>query len=114
MRHWPDRGQPFDIAKSKVVQWLISQPEIQDWLFQRLNSPCILVSPTGLRKSMTIDLVTRIARSLLPKEAFVSGVTSNQALFLEYLNHPDKLWLIDEGNVSWTTGRMTRRERGWP
>ena len=34
-----------------------------------------------------------------PKEAFVSGVTSNQALFLEYLKHPDKLWLIDEGNV---------------
>jgi hypothetical protein len=30
------------------------------------------------------------------KEAFVSGVTSNQALFLEYLAHPDKLWLIDE------------------
>ena len=46
-----------------------------------------------------MKLVTHIARHLLPKEAFVHGVTSNQALFLEYLAHPDKLWLIDEGNV---------------
>ena len=30
------------------------------------------------------------------KEAFVSAVTSNQALFLECLTHPDKLRLIDE------------------
>ena len=59
----------------------------------------VIVAKPGLRKSMTIDLVTRIARNLLPKEAFVSGVTSNQALFLEYLKHPDKLWVIDEGNV---------------
>jgi hypothetical protein len=33
------------------------------------------------------------------KEAFVSGVTSNQALFSEYLARPDKLWLIDEDGV---------------
>ena len=33
------------------------------------------------------------------KEAFVSGVTSNQALFSEYLKYPDKLWMIHEGNV---------------
>ena len=43
LRHWPDLGQPFDIAKSEVVQWLISQPEIQDWLFQRLNQSQAIV-----------------------------------------------------------------------
>ena len=63
------------------------------------NLYCILVTRPGLRKSTTVQLVTHIARNLLLKEAFVSGVTSNQALFLEYLKHPDKLWLIDEGNV---------------
>jgi hypothetical protein len=33
------------------------------------------------------------------KEAFVSGVTSNQALFSEYLARSDKLWLIGEDGV---------------
>ena len=59
----------------------------------------ILVTRPGLRKTTTINLAAYIARSLLLKEAFVSGITSNQALFLEYLKYPDKLWLIDEGNV---------------
>jgi hypothetical protein len=59
----------------------------------------ILVTRPGLRKTTTINLAAYIARSLLLKEAFVSGITSNQALFLYYLRHPDKLWLIDEGNV---------------
>jgi hypothetical protein len=59
----------------------------------------ILVAKPGLRKTTTINLAAYIARNLLPSEAFVSGVTSNQALFLEYLAYPDKLWLIDEGNV---------------
>ena len=69
----------------------------------------VIAVKSGLRKSATIDLVTRIARSLLPQEAFFSGVTSTQALFLEYMTHPDKLWLIDEGNViHGQFGRMTR------
>jgi hypothetical protein len=59
----------------------------------------ILVSRAGLRKSTTIDLVTHIARSLLPEEALFCGVTSVQSLFLEYLAYPDKLWLIDEDGV---------------
>jgi Protein of unknown function (DUF3987) len=60
----------------------------------------VIVAKPGLRKSATVDLVTRIARSLLPEEAFIpSGATSVQALFPEYLIHPDKLWVIDEGNV---------------
>jgi hypothetical protein len=57
------------------------------------NLYCVAAAQTGLRA--TIDLVTHIARSLLPEEALFSGVTSNQALFSEYLTHPDKLWLID-------------------
>ena len=67
------------------------------WIFPNLYS--ILVTRPGLRKTTTINLAAYIAHRLLPKEAFVSGITSNQALFLEYLAHPDKLWLIDEGNV---------------
>lgn len=59
----------------------------------------VIVAKPGLRKSTTIDLVTHIARSLLPKETFVSGVTSVQALFLEDPAYPDKLWLIDEDGV---------------
>ena len=38
LQHWPRSGQPFDIAKSEVVAWLIIQPEIQDWLFEKLKS----------------------------------------------------------------------------
>ena len=63
------------------------------------NLYCILVTSPGLRKSTPVQLVTHIASNLLLEEAFFSGVTGNQALFLEYLKHPDKLWLIDEGNV---------------
>ena len=60
----------------------------------------VIVAPPGLRKSTTVQLVTHIARSLLPKEAFIpGGFTSSQALFSEYLKHPDKLWVIDEGDV---------------
>ena len=67
------------------------------WMFPNLYS--ILVTRPGLRKTTTINLAAYIARGLLPKEAFVSGIASNQALFKEYLAYPDKLWLIDEGNV---------------
>jgi hypothetical protein len=52
------------------------------------NLYCILVSPTGIRKSTTINLAAYVAKRLLPQEAFVSGVTSNQTLFLEYLTIP--------------------------
>ena len=54
----------------------------------------VIAVRSGLRKSVTINLAAYVAKRLLPKEAFVSGVTSNQALFLEYLTHPDKFWLV--------------------
>ena len=47
--NWPDRGQPFDIAKSEVVGWLISQPEIQDWLFERLKESQAIVFDAATR-----------------------------------------------------------------
>ena len=60
------------------------------------NLYCILVSPTGMRKTTTLQLVTISPATCFRKRLSSHGVTSNQAVFLEYLAHPDKLWLIDE------------------
>ena len=30
-------GEPFDISKSEVVQWLIKQPTVQQYLFELVN-----------------------------------------------------------------------------
>jgi hypothetical protein len=58
-------------------------------------------SAKGVVKCLEVQNESRRVDRSIPTgnkltEAFVSGVTSNQALFLEYLAHPDKLWLIDE------------------
>ena len=41
--HWPDRSQPFDYAKSEVMQWLTSQPEVHHWLFTKLKERGLIV-----------------------------------------------------------------------
>ena len=38
LSHYPDRSQQFDIRKSEVVQWIIQQPEILQWLFNVINN----------------------------------------------------------------------------
>ncbi len=30
-------GQPFDIRESEVVRWLVQQPEIMQYVFDKLN-----------------------------------------------------------------------------
>ena len=29
-------GEPFDIMKSEVVDWIVQQPEIRQWLFDKV------------------------------------------------------------------------------
>jgi hypothetical protein len=31
--HFPPNGQPFDVMKSEVVQWMLKQPEIAQTVF---------------------------------------------------------------------------------
>ena len=31
------KSKPFDINASEVVRWLIDQPEVLNWMFQRLK-----------------------------------------------------------------------------
>ena len=37
VKHRPDRFKPFHLADSEVITWLILEPEIQQWLFERFN-----------------------------------------------------------------------------
>jgi len=59
----------------------------------------LIVTKPGLRKSTTINFADYIAKKLLPPSSFISGASSEQALFKSYLPHPDKIWLEDEGNT---------------
>lgn len=59
----------------------------------------LIVTKPGLRKSTTINFADHIAKKLLPPSNFVSGASSEQALFKCYLPNPDKLWIEDEGNT---------------
>lgn len=46
LEHWPDRNQPFDISNSQAVSWLIAQPEIQQYIFDKFRySHAILFDP---------------------------------------------------------------------
>jgi hypothetical protein len=31
-------GEPFDITKSEVAQWLIQQPGVMQWIFDHVNN----------------------------------------------------------------------------
>jgi hypothetical protein len=66
MQHWPDRGQPFDIAKSEVVGWLISQPEIQYWLFERLKESQAIVFDAATRAWSGNPAATAIVGANVP------------------------------------------------
>ena len=66
MQHWPDRGQPFEIAKSEVVGWLISQPEIQHWLFERLKESRAIVFDAATRTWSGNPAATAIVGANVP------------------------------------------------
>ena len=77
--HWPDRGQPFDIAKSEVVQWLISQPKIQDWLFERLKESQAIVFDAATKTWSGNPAATAIAEPHAPsggEEASLASATT--------------------------------------
>jgi hypothetical protein len=63
----------------------------------------ILVGRPGDRKSSTIGLAARIARRILPLEAFLPMNVSPEGLFEQYYpgsgGLPDKLWICDDANA---------------
>ena len=50
-------GKDFDIMKSEVVQWLISQPEILNFLWNHIKNSCdVIYDPdTGLWQGVDYD-----------------------------------------------------------
>jgi hypothetical protein len=38
MDHWPNHSQPFDPTKSEVIQWLVNQPAILQYVFNKASS----------------------------------------------------------------------------
>lgn len=40
-------GQEFDIFKSEVIKWLVSQPEILKYLFDKAKEYCVYDFDTG-------------------------------------------------------------------
>ena len=47
LKHW-DRSGPFDISKSEAVRWLLSQPEIQAYVFSKMRgSKAIAFDPAS-------------------------------------------------------------------
>lgn len=40
-------NETFDIKKSKVVQWLINQPDILNWLWNHAKQKCTYNPDTG-------------------------------------------------------------------
>lgn len=33
LAHWPDKPEPYRVDRSEVIQWLLAQPEVQEWVF---------------------------------------------------------------------------------
>jgi hypothetical protein len=63
----------------------------------------MLSGKPGDRKSFTIDLYRGLAKSALPREAFIPMGFSPETLFDEYDSEsggqPDKVWFVDDANV---------------
>ena len=41
--HWPDKSQPFDVLGSEVAEWIISQPDIRQHLFNKARDRGLIV-----------------------------------------------------------------------
>jgi len=52
--HW-DRNQPFDIMKSEVVEWLIKQPDVRQFLFDRVKGTGMITFDEKLGKWRGVD-----------------------------------------------------------
>ena len=37
LEHWPDKTQPFCWEDSEVVQWMMKQPEVMKYLFEKAH-----------------------------------------------------------------------------
>lgn len=59
----------------------------------------ILAGNPGDRKSSAIKAAERLARIILPADAFLPKYFSPEAMFDAYLDRPDKILVVDEGNT---------------
>jgi hypothetical protein len=71
----------------------------------------MLAGPAGDRKSSAIEIAHSIAKDCLPASAFLPGNFSPESLFDEYDTEkggrPDKLWIVDDANITLTDWRQT-------
>lgn len=75
------------------------------------NLFAMLAGPAGDRKSSAIEIARSIASDCLPESAFLPGNFSPESLFDEYDTEkggrPDKLWIVDDANITLTDWRQT-------
>jgi len=53
--HWPDRSVEFDYRNSEVVKWLLDQPEVWGWMFQKASDMGVLVFDASTKKWYGVD-----------------------------------------------------------
>jgi len=76
------------------------------------NVFALLAGKPGDRKSSTIKLAAALTRRLLPSESFLPSNFSPEAMFDEFVAHPDKIYIVDEGNTvltDWQKGTNGER-----
>lgn len=72
----------------------------------------LLAGKPGDRKSSTIKLAAALARRLMPSGSFLPSNFSPEAMFDEFNTHPDKIYIVDEGNTvltDWQKGTNGER-----
>jgi hypothetical protein len=47
LQHFPPRGEPFDIMRSKVVDWLVNQAEVRQDLFNHFRRSGAIIYDNG-------------------------------------------------------------------
>jgi hypothetical protein len=75
------------------------------------NLYSMLAGPAGDRKSSAIKISNAVAKKCLPASAFLPVNFSPETLFDEYDHEkggrPDKLWIVDDANITLTDWRKT-------
>jgi len=53
--HWPDRSVEFDYRNSEVVKWLLDQPDVWCWMFQKAHDMGVIVFDSESKKWHGVD-----------------------------------------------------------
>ncbi len=92
---------------------LLGRRVSMDWGSRRQypNIFAMLAGKAGDRKSSAIMAAAKLAREVLPDNAFLPGNFSPETLFDEYAfeagGRPDKLWVVDDANAVLTDWRKS-------